>query len=208
MIDIINIENGLPISVIVPLQEKRKYFFFQFVLPLIKANNPSEIIINSNEGGAAKKRNEGFEKSKNPFVLFSDDDILYPRDYMCTLYEKIKDDDSVGYAYTGYTGIVDNSEIHGVNSNFDIKTTEFDPELLKKGNYISTMALIKRSVFPYFDETIPRFIDYDLFLHMLSLGVVGREVYGTKFYAFFLDKGITSINNEYSHEDILKKYSF
>ena len=206
MIDIIKIANGLPISVIVPLQEKRKWFFYQFVMPLLVANSPAEIIINTNEGGAAKKRNEGFRVSTCPFVLFSDDDILFPKDYFKTLYADISDSEC-GYVYTGYDGIILNSATNEAKNNFSIDTIDFDPDIFKEKNFISTMSLMKRELFPYFDETISRLLDYDLYLNMLSKGIRGKAVHGIKFYAFYLDDGITSIKNELNYIKIRNKYS-
>ena len=72
------VDEGLPISVIVPLSKNRRSFFENFVLPLIEANNPVEIIVNDDEGRAPKKRNDGFKKSTQPFLFFCDDDILLP----------------------------------------------------------------------------------------------------------------------------------
>lgn len=205
MINVIEIKNGLPISVIIPLQKSREAFFYQFVLPLLNSNNPAEIIINTNDGNAAKKRNEGFFVSTYKHVFFMDDDILLPKDHLKTLYNNLIMSDC-GYAYTGYTGIVIYPETNAMKNNFDINTVEFDEELLKKVNYISTMSLINREVFPMFDETLPRFNDYDIYLNMLSKGIKGKAVHGTKFYAFYSDEGITSLNNDFSYAEIHKKY--
>ena len=206
MINIINIKNGLPISVIVPLQEKRKDFFFNYTLPLIKANNPSEIIINTNDGMAGNKRNQAFDKSTCPYIFCCDDDILLPECFLGTLYNNIKNDKECGYVYTGYNGIVLNSDTNNLKNNFVIETIDFNQELLKSCNYISTMSLMKRNIFPYFDEMIPRFLDYDLYMNLLSKGIIGKAVHGIKFYAFFLDDGITSINNPFSYSEIQSKY--
>lgn len=206
MIEVIKIKNGLPISVIVPLQEKRKDFFLNFSLPLIKANNPSEIIINTNEGKAGKKRNQAFDKSTRPYTFCCDDDILLPECLLSTLYDNIKNDKECGYVYTGYNGIVLNADTNVVKNNFVIETINFDKELLKTVNYISPMSLMNRNVFPYFDETIPRLLDYDLYMNLLSKGIVGKAVHGIKFYAFFLDDGITSINNPFEYSEIQNKY--
>ena len=69
MIKIDKIDDGLPISVIVPLSEKREKFFYEYVYPLIEINNPNEIIINKYKGFAPRKRNMGFDKSTQPYVF-------------------------------------------------------------------------------------------------------------------------------------------
>lgn len=198
MIEIIKLESNLPVSVIVPLQEKRKKFFYEFVLPLIMANNPSEIIINDNEGGAAKKRNEGFMSSSCPFVFPCDDDILLPKEYLRTLHDSIRYDLNVGYAYTGYSAIVMHTATHPMKSNYHMPTKDFDGDELKRGNYISSMSLMKRQVYPSFDETLPQHDDHEMYLRLLESGIIGKACHGIEFMAFFMDEGISSINNTFS----------
>ena len=52
MIDVIKLyeeyDDTFPVSFIVPLSVKRNDFFYNFVFPLLEANRPAEIIINSN----------------------------------------------------------------------------------------------------------------------------------------------------------------
>ena len=136
MIKIDKIDDGLPISVIVPLSEKREKFFYEYVYPLIEINNPNEIIINKYKG------------------FFCDDDILLPNNYLLKLFNTLTKSINVGYVYTGYNGIVLHPETHPMKGNFEIKSNDFNVNLLKKVNYISTMSLMKREVFPRFDENL------------------------------------------------------
>ena len=207
-ITIDKVDDGLPISVIIPLSKKRRDFFNNFVLPLIEANNPAEIIINDNIGSAPKKRNDGFDKSTQPYVFFCDDDILLPADHLENLLKALEkargnelksypSEPSIGYAYSGYKGIVLHPESHPMRGNFDIPTRIFNPTALKSGNYISTMSLINRDVFPRFDESLKRLQDWDLWLTMLKDNTHGVAVLNNEFYAYYLDEGITSnTNNE------------
>jgi len=207
MIDVIKYEDDcLPISVIIPLSEKRKKFFNKFVFPMVEANFPAEIIINDNEGTAPKKRNDGFLKSTQPFVYFLDDDIVLPADHLKLLYDelqKYKNDLNYGFAYSGYYGIVLHSHNHPISKNFKIDTIEFDYNRLKKGNYISTMALVKRDIFPMFDETLKRLQDYDVWLTIASKGIKGKAVFDNEYFAYYLDEGITSNSN--NEQDALVK---
>ena len=187
------IDDGLPISIIVPLTEKRRNFFENMVLPLLEANNPNEIIINSSHGAAPKKRNDGFKKSTQPYVFFCDDDILLPANYLQRLYGTILNQKpEIGYVYTGYRGIVMNPQTHPFRGNFIIKSNTFNGEQLKRGNYISTMSLMKRDVFPFFDEKLTRFQDWDVYLTLLERGIIGAFISDLLFYAYYLDDGITS----------------
>jgi glycosyltransferase involved in cell wall biosynthesis len=191
------VEEGLPISVIVPLSKKRRDFFDNNVFPMLEANNPIEIIVNDNEGGSQKKRNDGFKKSTQPYLFFCDDDIVLPANYLRLLYKTLienKDNPKIGYSYTGYYGIVIHPNKHPLGGNFTTASISFDGNALKLNNYISTMSLIRREVFPMFDENIKRFQDWDIYLTMLEKGIEGILTPNTFFWAYYLDEGITSNN--------------
>ena len=113
MIEIDKIEDGLPVSVIVPLSEKRRDFFYNMVYPLLQASNVNEIIINTDLGNAPKKRNDGFDKSTQPYIFFCDDDILIPTNYIENLYNVLSKSPELAFTYTGYQGIV----VHPENQN-------------------------------------------------------------------------------------------
>lgn len=200
-INIDKVEDGLPISVIVPLSKNRYDFFNNFVLPLIEANNPNEIIINDNNGNAPQKRNDGFKKSTQPYVMFLDDDKLIPENMLKTFYNELKSLENkaynkYGYVYCGYKGIVLHPESHPMKGNFEIKSQEFDGEKLKKGNFIDTTSLINKKFFPFFDEKLKRFQDWDLYLNMyINNDIVGKFNNNIIFYSYYLDKGITSVDN-------------
>ena len=200
-ITINSITDGLPISIIVPLSKSRSDFFNNMVLPMLEANNPNEIIVNNNDGFAPKKRNDGFNKSTQPYIFFCDDDIILPANYLETLLLKLKSESNnsqIGYSYTGYYGVVLHTESHPFRGNFRIPSTPFNSNKLKAGNYISTMSLMKRDVFPRFDESLRRFQDWDMYLTMLKNNIHGVMTKDVFFWAYYLDAGITSNNNSIS----------
>ena len=188
-------DDTLPISVIVPMSPKRNDFFYNMVYPLLEANRPAEIIVNDNVGGAPKKRNDGFDKSTQPFVFFCDDDILLPKDYLEKLFRLLEKNPSKAYSYTGYHGIVLHPESHPMRGNFQIPSVPFSGQRLKQGNFISTMSLIRREKFPRFDESLKRLQDWDLWLTMLKNGDEGVLEITSKYFAYYLDEGITSNSN-------------
>lgn len=194
-------DDTLPISFIVPLSTKRRDFFENFVRPLLEANRPAEIIVNDNTGGAPKKRNEGFQKSTQPFVFFCDDDILLPKNTLENLHNLLRANPTKAYAYTGYHGIVMHPQTHPMHGNFDIPSVPFNADRLRKGNFISTMALVRRECLPNkekpFDETLKRLQDWDLWLTMLENGHEGILLPDPKnmYHAYYLDEGITSNGN-------------
>ena len=208
-IEIIENKNGLPISVIIPLSKHREWFFNEHVLPMIQINQPSEIIINRNKGTAPTKRNHGFKRSKKKYVFFCDDDIVLPKSLLKTFYDVLERNKDVGYAYCGYTGIVFDPKNHPMKGNFSINSTDFDSEKLKRGNYISTMSLMRREVFPKFDESLNRLQDWDLYLTMMNKGITGKFVKNMRFMAFYLDQGITNNTNDIhlAHHKIKEKHS-
>jgi len=195
MIKVDKIDEGLPISVIIPLSRNRRPFFNTMVLPLIEANNPIEIIINDNDGSAPKKRNDGFLKATQPYTFFCDDDILLPANYLESLLNALKKNPDIGFAYTGYHGIVLHPESHPMRGNFEIPAIQFNPEALRYGNYISTMTLVHKELFPMFDEKLKRLQDWDIWLTLVKQGVKGILVQDLTFYAYYLDSGITSNTN-------------
>lgn len=205
-----DLDDTLPISVIVPLSKHRENFFYQMVYPLLEANRPAEIIVNKNPGLAPEKRNEGFDRSTQPFVFFCDDDILLKRDHLENLFNLLSKNPNKAYAYTGYHGIVMYPETHPMKGNFMIPSIPFNGENLKRGNYISTMALLRRELFPRFDLNLKRLQDWDLWLTLLKQGHEGIMLPNNEFYAYFLDSGITS--NKNSEHDaymaITRKHGF
>lgn len=190
-------DDCLPVSFIVPLGSKRRDFFENVVLPMLEANRPAEIIVNDNVGGAPKKRNDGFDLSTQPYVFFCDDDIVLRKDYLENLFNLLQENPDKSFAYTGYHGIVLHPQTHPMRGNFKIPTLAFNPTHLKRGNYISTMSLMKREAFPRFDESLKRLQDWDMYLSMLKNGHEGIALTGENnmFYAYYLDEGITSLGN-------------
>lgn len=185
----------LPISVIVPYQPKREFFFREFCLPSIERNEPYEIIIRSEEGGPAVKRNAGAKISTQKYLYFCDDDIILPENHFNKLLKGIENE---GYAYTDYYGIVMDAKFNTEKTNYLIKAKEFDLNQLKIKNYISTMSLIRRDVFCGFDEQLHRLQDWDLWLTLAEKGIYGKYIPDTYFYAFYLDEGITCNSNDRS----------
>lgn len=195
-------ELSINVSVVVPLgdRDKRWYFFNNYVLPLIKANNPAEIIIVHGHGGACEKRNIGLQKATCDYVFFCDDDILLPAQHLSVLLKEIKSrSKKVAYCYTGYRGVV-NDINHPMKRNFVIPGLPFNENQLKNDNYISTMSLIDRGVLVSskvkFDESLGRFQDWDLWLQLLSKGYSGSLCDKSEFMAFYNDEGITSKKND------------
>lgn len=144
------------------------------------------MVIPDNCKGANWARNEGFKQVKTEYVLFSDNDINWRFYALESLLECLEDNPECSYAYGSYE--------MGGRVYCDM---EFDPEVLKLQNYISTMSLIRSEDFRLcggFDEDIKRFQDWDLWLNLLlnhdKVGVwCGETIFDTP-----VRNGITNSN--------------
>jgi glycosyltransferase involved in cell wall biosynthesis len=199
MINIQSYDEGLPISVIVPHVSRRDDFFNNYCLPSINACEPLEVIVVTDMGSAPKQRNIGLENASQPLIIWIDDDVILPQNYLSTLHDAIKNYD---VAYTGYMGIVLDPSTEP-NHNFRIPTIDFDYERLRSSNYISTMSLIRKSMAIKFDERLKRLQDWDLYLRMYKNGSTFIGVHNTYFMACFFDKGLSS-NNNISYQEALR----
>ncbi len=120
--------------------------------------------------GQSWARNRGFERTAGEFVLFSDSDILWRLDAVERLLTALRramrkgllGSWRVGYAYGGFL-------LGGVRTCFD----EWDFDLLKRRNLASTMSLVRRDVFPGFDEGMRRLEDWDAWLTLAFRGYRG-----------------------------------
>lgn len=196
----------LPISVVVPLSEHRKVFFEQYVMPMLLANHPKEIIINDDVDGAPKKRNDGALVATQPYAIFCDDDKILPKNYLTSLYTALQENPQCGYAYTGYVAIVLTAD-HNMKNNYRERSIPFNATTLKDHNYIDTTALIRKDrLIAQFDENLKRFQDWDLWLTLLEKGVTGVYVPTIDFLSFYLDNGLTSKHNPvYDAYNIVRK---
>ncbi|MCW4033485.1 MAG: glycosyltransferase family 2 protein [Candidatus Bathyarchaeota archaeon] len=116
-------------------------------------------IIRQEHSGANVARNNGFQHSKGELLLFSDDDIRFKPSFLEKLVKALETNPEKSYAYCGLK--IDGEE-------FGKKP--FNPNRLKRQNYINTVSLIRRSRFPGWDPKIMRFQDWDLWLTMLERG--------------------------------------
>jgi hypothetical protein len=206
----IDAPSPLPISVIVTMIEERRWFTEEFVIPAIKQNNPAQIIvIDDSKMDIQQKRNLGVNRANQKYVFLCDDDIILPCNHFARLFKALDDeDDSIGYAYSDYQAIVLHPETHPMNGNFYFRSKEFDAKGLLRGNYISTMTLIRRDICPNFDASIVRYQDWDAWLTLLKRNITGIYVPDTGFLAFYLDSGITStrVDREKAREKIMAKH--
>jgi glycosyltransferase involved in cell wall biosynthesis len=123
-------------------------------------------------GGAGKARNIGIKNAVGQYISFQDsDDILYPYKLEKQLNNIINKNSNLDFCKikviqnSSYNFLIPNQ----FQENSVLKGYIFD-ELLSRGNFISTQAILVRKKFIQkylFDPEMPRLQDYDVILRMI-----------------------------------------
>ena len=123
------------------------------------------IIIANDEGkGQNYARNEAFQRSTAEWVLTSDNDIQWYPDGIQNLADALDNHPEASYSYGAY------------QLGKEIKChQDFSARSLRKLNFISSMALIRRDALwdRPFDEDVNRYTDWHMWLTLLDQGKVG-----------------------------------
>jgi len=119
-------------------------------------------MIDQPNGGAAKARNAGAKIANAPFIIFCDADIIMKPEMLEKMYQVLKKHPEASYTYSAFKF-----------GNKTFKLWEFNEQKLKQMPYIHTTSLIRKEHFPWFDEKLKRFQDWDLWLTMLKRGYKG-----------------------------------
>ncbi len=140
----------------------------------------SAILVADMEGrGAPWARNQGASLAQTEFILFSDDDIYWKSHALRSLLDTLRTHPEASYSYGAYE----------MDARLQCDQ-EFDANLLRKRNFISTMSLIRTVHFPGFDERIQRLQDWDLWLTMLEQAKMGAYC-GKVIFSTNVRSGIT-----------------
>ena len=126
--------------------------------------------VHQENSGGPSARNRGFAVSKGDEVIFCDADIVMRPDALEKLHAALETHPEAAYAYPSFR--------LGWKK---FACGPFEAERLRKINFVHTSALIRRTAFPGFDETLKRFQDWDLWLTMLERGKTGVWVPETLF---------------------------
>lgn len=121
--------------------------------------------IYQNNAGSNPSRNRGAREAKGEYLLFCDADVLMQPMMLKTMVEALESHPEASYAYSSF--------IFGFKK---FPAFPFNPEKLKKMNFIHTTSLLRKEDFPGFDESIKRFQDWDLWLTLLNHGKVGVQI--------------------------------
>lgn len=200
----------LPISVVVPHLPSRKMFLARYCLPSIRANDPAEIIVQPDiDQNGNRTRNRGAKRATQEMIAFVDDDVVVAVDFLSSLYEALKAHPEAGYAYCDSVELAfpDAPPVFAGGSRIN-RPGDFNAARLCKANYISTMSLVRRRVFPGFDAEIRRLQDWDLWLTLLAKNVVGVYVPQCLFWNCHIDAGVTvRESKEFWMQKIVSKHA-
>lgn len=127
-------------------------------------------IITQGNRGANPARNRGLAEAIGEFVIFCDADVIMDPDMLEKMARALTAHPEASIAYSGFR--------FGWKA---FRGVPWNPERLRKMNYIHTTSLVRRANFPGFDETIKRFQDWDVWLTMLEQGKRGVLVPGVLF---------------------------
>lgn len=116
---------------------------------------PISIIRLPERRGAPAARNRGLDATSGAYVICLDADAELVPDALATMKQTLEDDPSASFAY---------ADFYWGRKLFRGK--DWNPQELRKMNWITTSSLIRRKDLVRFDETLKKFQDWDLWLTM------------------------------------------
>lgn len=196
----------LPVSIIVPVLAERFDLYRLSVEPSLRAMNPGEIIPVFQDGTAPQRRNLGASRAKEPFLLFSDDDVIWHKDALAAMLGfLLRHPANTGYVYTNFMMV--NHPTRGTQAH---EAGEWSATKLRSHNFISTMSLMRREALEAtngWDERLERLQDWDLWLQMLKKGIIGAHLPVVAFTAIYDPNGITKADGyARAHQIIQEKH--
>lgn len=171
-------------------------------MPSIEAqtykNIETTIIKDERWNGLNWAKNKGMKNAKGKYTMFCDDDIILEK----TCIEKMVNALEGTNFSVAFCDFKQEGAIKGVH-----RAGAWDYERLKKGNYISGIALIRTKDIPVLPEGIKRLVDWDLWLTFCENNKGGVYIPEILFTAFYQEDGI-SLGNDYQkwHNIVCKRH--
>ncbi|MHB8831184.1 MAG: glycosyltransferase [Patescibacteria group bacterium] len=132
------------------------------VVERFKSRLPVSCVIYKEKQGAPASRNEGARLTNASFLLFLDADVELKPKALEVMRAALDQHPEATFAY---------SDFFWGHKLF--KGRDWDPEALKRMNWIHTSSLIRREAWVPFDESLKRFQDWDLWLTLAEHGKKG-----------------------------------
>lgn len=142
-------------------------------------------------GGGPKARNAGLEKARGTYVFFWDADCYIRPGHAKRCLEEFEAFPELDFVYSGYDFATEGIE--------PFRSEPFDPYSLTCGNYISSMAPIRRLKAHFWDETLEAAQDWDYWLTAVERGLKGAFIEGSGFITDTYTLGLSS--DKWSNEN-------
>lgn len=154
---------------------------------------PDALVHHTQRLGQSSARNAGLEFLGTDLVIFLDGDLLLQSNMLGRMERELIDYPGASFVYSHYdrTGAVSGK----------VLARPWDLNTLKAGNYVSPMALCRRSNLPSpcFDPELERYEDWDLWLRMGKNGRQGRLIDETLFTACYQPGDLSSRGESQDH---------
>lgn len=152
-------------------------------LQKVAAEFPEVQVIVIEHGGGCKARNTGMDAAKGKFLWFFDADCYIKPGHAKRMMEEFDAVPDADFVYSGY----EMAEGQG-----EFSSEAFDAYSLECGNFISSMAPIKREKAPRWDESLEAAQDWDYWLTAVENGCKGVFVEGSGFITDTVRTGLSS----------------
>lgn len=161
-------------------------------LELVARRYPKVLCFTTQHGGGSKARNFGMDMSDGTFVWWWDADCYIKPDHAKRMMDEFKATDA-DFVYSGYDFATE-----GIPP---MTGESFDVFSLQCGNYISSMAPIRRTKAHRWDETLEAAQDWDYWLTAAERGLKGVWVEGSGFITDTHLNGLSSDKWSSEHRD-------
>lgn len=146
--------------------------------------------------GAPAARNRGFKESTGEYVIFWDADTVGVPSMLEKMKRALDKHPEASYAYCNFQYSIfpvasGTPPSGGGNFQKKMRGRPFDPNELRKNNYIHSTSLIRRRDAVPWDESLKRFQDWDLWLTMVEQGKRGVWVPKNLFFVASRKDGIS-----------------
>lgn len=145
---------------------------------------PSVQSIVIEHAGGPKARNTGLDKATGKFVWFVDADVYFKPGHIKRMMDEFEAVPDADFVYSGY----EMAEGQG-----EFQSEPFDAYSLESGNFISSMAPIRREKAPRWDESLEAAQDWDYWLTAVENGCKGVFVEGSGFITDTYRTGLSSV---------------
>lgn len=153
-------------------------------LELVARRYPKALCFTIEHGGAPKARNYGLEMAKGKYVCFWDADCYVKPDGPKRWLQEFDANPDIDFVYFGYDFAQEGAP--------PFTSESFNAYSLTCGNYISSMAPIKRSKAIKWDESLEAAQDWDYWLTAVERGLKGVWIEGSGFVTDTYNSGLSS----------------